>query len=80
LEDRQPADWDEGARPWLNNVLALTRLRRPSWTDADFQQLIRTLQHAGYGWLRPDGIKRKLQDMAANGTGPPPLITEEPES
>ena len=27
---------------------------------------------AGYGWLRPEGVRRKLEEMAAEWTGPLP--------
>lgn len=91
-------DWDEGARPHLENFLilhtpyptrihwdwekpnngrlacALTRAGTPSWTDEDFKQLLYTLGCAGYGWLRPEGVKRELEKMAANWKGPPPLF------
>jgi len=88
LEARDAADWDEGARPHLETFLTLhtpyasddpttpeglTRRGRPAWTEEDFQDLIRDLQHAGYGWLRPEGVKRELEKMAANWEGPPPL-------
>jgi serine/threonine protein kinase len=85
-----PADWDEGARPYLVNFLclhtpyaatlpaagapspeqvqlALTRRGKPAWTDADFQQLIIQLQYAGYGWLRPEGVRRELEQMLPSG-------------
>ena len=52
-------------------TLALTRRGKPTWTDADFLGLITQLQHAGYGWLRPEGVLRKLKEMAADWTGPP---------
>jgi hypothetical protein len=52
---------------------ALTRRGKPSWTEGDFQDLIRQLQYAGYGWLRPEGVRRKLEEMAASWQGPPPL-------
>jgi hypothetical protein len=90
LEERLPADWDEGARPYLENflvlhtpyaaalptdrepteeetTLALTRSGIPTWTEEDFQNLLYTLGCAGYGWLRPEGIKQQLEAMAANG-------------
>ncbi len=96
LEDRQQADWEEGARPYVaaflsahtpaagslpgdrrpteeEITLALTRRGRPTWTDADFQQLLYTLGCAGYGWLRPEGVRRELEEMAATWQGPPPL-------
>jgi WD40 repeat protein len=87
LEDRSPADWDEGARPYLRNfltlhtpyaaplpegdqpddeavTLALTRRGKPSWTDEDFNQLLHTLGCAGYGWLRPEGVRRELEKIS----------------
>ena len=81
-----PADWDEGARPYLESFLslhtpyaaelpqdhapseeeirlALTRRGKPSWNEKEFEALIRQLQYAGYGWLRPEGIQRELEKM-----------------
>jgi hypothetical protein len=89
LEDRLAADWDERARPYLENflilhtpyaatlptdrepteeeiTLALTRRGTPTWTEEDFQNLLYTLGCAGYGWLRPEGIKQQLEAMAAS--------------
>jgi WD40 repeat protein len=40
--------------------LALTRRGKPTWTDAEFQQLLYTLGCAGFGWLRPEGVRREL--------------------
>ncbi|MFN8489554.1 MAG: protein kinase [Caldilineaceae bacterium] len=68
LEDREPADWDEGARPYLQSFLALHTPReqsKPSWSDEDFQRLLKTLGFVGFGWLRPEGVRRKLAEMAA---------------
>lgn len=87
LDDKEPANWDEGARPYLRNfltlhtpyaaplpegdqpdedalTLALTRRGKPAWTENDFQELLYTLGCAGYGWLRPDGVRRELESMA----------------
>ncbi|MCY7275749.1 MAG: hypothetical protein LH702_18940, partial [Phormidesmis sp. CAN_BIN44] len=99
LEDRLPADWDEGARPYLESflvlhtpyaatlptdsgigvsefgwatrkpteaeiALALTRSGIPTWTEEDFQNLLYTLGCAGYGWLRPEGVRQQLEAMA----------------
>jgi WD40 repeat protein len=89
LEDNQPADWDEGARPYLEVFLAahqpyagelpadrtptdedvtcaLTRKGRPVWTEDDFSQFLYTLGCAGYGWLRPEGVRRELEKMTAD--------------
>jgi WD40 repeat protein len=43
---------------------ALTRKGQPVWTENDFQDLLRTLGYAGYGWLRPEGVRRQLERMA----------------
>jgi WD40 repeat protein len=84
-----PADWDEGARPWLKFFLAchtplvaiesnhsqcLVRDGVPLWTDANFNYLIQQLQWAGYGWLRPDGVRRELEVMAKEQNGNTSLI------
>jgi WD40 repeat protein/serine/threonine protein kinase len=89
LEDRSPADWDEGALPYLENflvlhtqyavtlptdhvptqeevTLALTRQGNPIWTEEDFQNLLYTLGCAGYGWLRPEGVRQQLEIMLMN--------------
>ena len=68
-----PAD---GAPSEEQIQLALTRRGKPAWTDTDFQQLIIQLQHTGYGWLRPEGVKRELEKMAAAWQGPTPLPWE----
>ncbi|MCU0486620.1 MAG: protein kinase [Anaerolineales bacterium] len=88
LEDQEPANWDEGARPYLENfltlhtpyagtlpqdrqpteeqiTLALTRRGKPTWKEEDFKGLLTTLGCAGYGWLRPEGVRRELERMAA---------------
>ncbi len=79
------ADWDRRARPFLEAFLTLlcpyaedglTRTGRPQWNDDDFQQLLKDLQHRGLGWLRPEGVRRELQQMAAYWQGPPPLPEE----
>jgi len=90
-----PADWDEGARPYLENFLslhtpyaaslprdrqpseeevqhALTRRGTPSWTEDDLKDLLNRLCYAGYGWLRPQGVRKKLEEMAAIWTASPP--------
>lgn len=66
------ADWDEDARRSLEIFLAahtpaktsLWRRSRPTWTEDDFQTLLTGLSHAGYGWLRPAGVRRALKKVA----------------
>jgi hypothetical protein len=88
LEENEPADWDEGARPYLDIflrahqpyaaslpkghqridedvTLALTRRGRPVWSEENFQKFLYTLGCAGYGWLRPEGVRNELKRMAA---------------
>jgi len=53
-------DWDEGARPYLEIFLTL----HPNWTDDDFNNiLIPDLQNRGYGWLKPEGVRKELEKM-----------------
>ena len=54
------ADWDEGARPYLDIFLTL----HADYTDGDFDNLITDLQNKGYGWLRPEGVRKQLDKMA----------------
>jgi len=68
-EGREPADEDIRA--------ALTRTGKPTWNDADFDRLLIDLQHAGCGWLQPEGVRRKLEEMVADWQGPPPAPWEE---
>jgi formylglycine-generating enzyme required for sulfatase activity len=56
------ADWDDGAEPYLHNFLTV---RNGKWNDDDFKLLINNLQNRGYGWLKPDGVKRELEKMTA---------------
>ena len=52
-------DWDEGARPYLEIFLTL----HPDWAEADFGGLITELQNRGYGWIRPEGVRAKLNEI-----------------
>jgi WD40 repeat protein len=108
LEDQQPADWDERARPYLEAFLrvqtpyvaaraqdqrltvkeimnlplsrlfkttsaeeetaeALTRRGTPRCTDNDFRVLLHLLGCAGYGWLRPEGVRSRLKQIIRKG-------------
>ncbi|GHO79554.1 hypothetical protein KSD_73250 [Ktedonobacter sp. SOSP1-85] len=99
LEARDPADWDESARIYLEIFLTQQildggtllkdsespkqELKRtvmgrwvPTWTEEEFQGLIRHLQYVGYGWLRPEGIRRQLEHMERERQGLAPLLGE----
>lgn len=43
--------------------LALTRYGTPTWTEEDFQNLMKTLGEAGYGWLTSEGVYQQLEKM-----------------
>jgi WD40 repeat protein len=55
------------SRNWLGFYI------KPKWGKEDFRKLIRELQYRGYGWLRPEGVRKKLEEMTAKWKGPPPL-------
>jgi WD40 repeat protein/serine/threonine protein kinase len=104
VEDRSPADWNDGARPYLLNFLAAHQCHKdgiaqslnrnflaahqrvkdgigqslnpggkPVVKEGDFQQLLSALGCAGYGWLRPEGVKQEMERVIAKWQGPPPL-------
>ena len=54
------ADWDDGAEPYLRNFLTV---RNGKWNEEDLKWLINDLQNRGYGWLCPEGIRKKLEEM-----------------
>ena len=55
-------DWDDGALPYIKIFLAL----HPNYTSADFGSLVTELQNHGYGWLRPQSLRAKLENLQAN--------------
>jgi len=56
----EPKDWDEGARPYLKIFLHL----HPNWKEEDFKKLLSELELRGYGWLKPEGIRKELERMS----------------
>jgi WD40 repeat protein len=52
-------DWDDGALPYQEIFLHL----HPDYTEADFANLITELQNHGYGWLRPEGVRAKMDEL-----------------
>jgi hypothetical protein len=43
----------------------LLQKSRPAWTGENFKGLLYTLGCAGYGWLKPEGVRKELERMAA---------------
>jgi WD40 repeat protein len=61
----------QGRQPTEEEVtLALTRLGKPHWSEVDFQGLLHTLGCRGYGWLRPEGVRKKLEELAIERSKP----------
>jgi predicted Zn finger-like uncharacterized protein len=54
------------SRPSKEVARALMRHGRPVWSEEDFEELLHVLGCAGYGWLRPDGVRRRLEQLARN--------------
>jgi serine/threonine protein kinase/WD40 repeat protein len=53
-------DWDEAALPYLENFITLYK---DGWTEKDFNMLILELQNRGLGYIRPEGVRKKLECM-----------------
>jgi len=47
-------------------TMALTRKGIPKWSEEDFKQLLHTLVCAGFGWIRPEGVRRELEKMVGS--------------
>ncbi|KJU84075.1 Serine/threonine protein kinase domain protein [Candidatus Magnetobacterium bavaricum] len=71
---RPLTQWDDGARAFLETFICIrtsklgTRsvfAKKPQWSEDDFNTLLRDLANAGYGWLAPQGVRQKLDEMAA---------------
>jgi len=79
LDALDEADWDDGAQPYLASFLAWhvplaawkMRVGTPVWSERDFNLLLNTLACAGYGWLRPEGVRKQLEKMAKRWGGKP---------
>jgi len=37
---------------------------RPTWTENEFEILLYDLRASGFGWLRPEGVRKQLDEMA----------------
>lgn len=68
-----PVDWDDGATTYLEMFLARYRPRSlnevtdddvSAWAEEDVQRLLTELGWRGFGWLRPEGVRAKLTELA----------------
>jgi WD40 repeat protein/serine/threonine protein kinase len=56
----------EGKKPTIYDIRrSLFPTGTPNWSEPDFQNLLTELGRRGFGWLREDGVRRKLEEMAA---------------
>ncbi len=74
LLPRDPADWEEGAGPWVDEWLdERAAARTPGSLEigpSDLAALHDRLARAGYGWLRSEGVEREVRRrLAARGAG-----------
>jgi formylglycine-generating enzyme required for sulfatase activity/serine/threonine protein kinase len=75
----EPADWHEDARPHLASFLSRNSLAgapgpQPPPEEAQVERLVEDLARKGFGWLRPEGVRRELKRMsrpAEGGRGKP---------
>ncbi|MCG6551726.1 MAG: WD40 repeat domain-containing protein, partial [Candidatus Magnetominusculus sp. LBB02] len=72
IEARDIKDWDDGARPYAEQFIAIhtpfinnsfTRRGEPLWQELDISSFLTELSLRGYGWLRPDGVAAKLNEL-----------------
>ena len=68
-------DWDDRAQPYLENFIKLhipsdqnnpNWIGFPDWEEKEFEQLLIELGYRGFGWLRPEGVRKRLEDMRVN--------------
>jgi len=69
----EPADWDDGAAPFLESFLLRQSLdlksnEWPNWNGQDVDRLLEDLRKHGFGWLRATGIRKRLEQMAGKRT------------
>jgi WD40 repeat protein len=57
LDAREPADWSDGIAPYVAAFQALPPSRQ---TEAAIDELLTLLQHAGYGWVRPEAVRARV--------------------
>ena len=76
LEFPEPTNQVPELAPFLKNFLWLhtpaepEQTQEPEWTEDEFQALLTRLRFAGLGWIRPDSIKKTLDQMASKWQAP----------
>ncbi|MBI5244257.1 MAG: protein kinase [Elusimicrobia bacterium] len=67
-------DWDKEARPYVESFLAARRKTGMSPVEKglgeeEFEALLEELGRRGFGWLKPEGVRRKLEAVGKEGWG-----------
>ncbi|MFZ4589352.1 MAG: protein kinase domain-containing protein [Ignavibacteria bacterium] len=71
-EITDPVDWDEKVRPYLEIFLELhnsngsnekSRIRKPNWSEDDFNIFYYDLMNRGFGYIKYKGIRNELEKM-----------------
>ncbi|MBI5239449.1 MAG: SUMF1/EgtB/PvdO family nonheme iron enzyme, partial [Elusimicrobia bacterium] len=65
----ESSDWHEGAQPLLESFLSRRSFasgpgEAPAWSDAEFAGLLTDLSRKGYGWLKPEAVRSRLQSLS----------------
>lgn len=65
LEERKITDWDEEAQPYVDFFLKAHQ--GANWEN-NFDDLIRVLKCAGLGYIRPEGVRRRLEKISGKSS------------
>ncbi|MGB3346188.1 MAG: tetratricopeptide repeat protein, partial [Candidatus Humimicrobiia bacterium] len=84
----EEADWDEGVKPYLNEIFlnlhapyssdGIKREGKSSYTEVDFEELLKDLGYRGYGWLKVEKVRQKLKEMVQEWKAPQDLYIPPP--
>lgn len=75
-ESRPESEWDDRALPYLE--LFLHRHGPGPWREDAVRELLIELGERGLGWVRPEGVRRRLGELTPTWTGlPEPLARAE---
>jgi WD40 repeat protein len=91
LGERPVANWDDGALPYLEQFVALTpphkrsgahetAHRQSSWSKDELALLYYQLGCAGYGWVPPAEVERRLTQLAGHRSLRPTIPPEKRRS
>lgn len=65
-----PSDWNDGAKPYLESFLSRSG---SAGAEEDFQRLLTDLSRRGFGWLKPEGVRSRLESLTPKAEAAPLL-------